>query len=68
MRVASLINKQMQNSLNANKKNQTQFVRKNVNSNISSNYKYTGNASADLAYASLVDPAIYYDLKKMGLI
>ena len=31
-------------------------------------HKYTGNVSADLAYASLVDENIANDLKSMGLI
>ena len=67
MRIAPLINKQIQNCYNPNKKTQTQFVRKDINTNLP-NYRYSGNASKDLAYASLIDPSIAYDLKRMGLI
>ena len=47
------------------RRNQTQFERKN---DLIKDYKYTGVASADLAYASLLNKSIANDLKLMGLI
>ena len=47
------------------RKNQTQFEKRN---DLIKNYKYTGVASADLAYASLLNKSIANDLRLMGLI
>ena len=38
------------------------------NNNLNAKRTYTGNASYDLAYASMFDEAIARDLKLMGLI
>lgn len=57
------------NSVKKVNKNQTQFERNN--NNISAHrgkHQYTGNWSADLAYASLVDANIARDLRSMELI
>lgn len=59
---------------NGNFINSTMSVHKKTdNNNLSSNnirhsHQYTGNASADLAYASMFDSEIARDLKMMGLI
>lgn len=50
-----------------NKKIQTQFERNSSFGAVSA-HRYTGVASADLAYASMFDSAIAKDLKLMGLI
>ena len=50
-------------------KTQTQFESKNgAYFENKTPHKYTGVASADLAYASMFDSAIAKDLKLMGLI
>ncbi len=67
MRIQPVISRS--NNVKKTSKNQTQFERNN--NNISAhrgNHQYTGNWSADLAYASLVDVNIARDLKSMGLI
>ncbi len=46
---------------------QTQFERKENVANFDT-HKYTGNASYDLAYASMYDNDIAKELKLMGLI
>ena len=60
------------NSLNQNRrisKTQTQFESSSNSINIKrSPHLYTGIASVDLAYASLLDSSIAKDLKLMGLI
>ena len=48
--------------------NKGAFNRVNDNQNKLQAHKYTGVASADLAYASMFDNAIARDLKLMGLI
>lgn len=56
---------------NKNKNTQAKFDRNDVSSNNYSNLKhrkYTGVASADLAYASMTDNSIASALKLMGLI
>lgn len=56
---------------NKNKNNQTRFERSNVSLNSYPDFKhhkYTGVASADLAYASMRDNSIASALKLMGLI
>ena len=53
------------NNRNQANKQQMQFERKN---NLANSYKYTGVASADLAYASMYNQSIAKDLKLMGLI
>ena len=58
--------------LNANRSfvnsNKGAFERTKDNKNNMQAHKYTGVASADLAYASMFDSAIARDLKLMGLI
>ena len=50
--------------------NSNKGMHSNLNNNKVQNkaHKYTGVASADLAYASMFDSAIARDLKLMGLI
>jgi len=56
--------------VNKTKNVQTKFESKNAYNQTSNRnfHKYTGVASADLAYASMFDSAIAKDLKLMGLI
>ena len=68
MRVQSVVNL---NNANRVKNSQTKFESKNSALNCSNpvkHRKYSGVASADLAYASMFDSAIAKDLKLMGLI
>ena len=56
---------------NISKSSQTQFERNSSINSVTcphSPHQYTGEASADLAYASMFDSAIAKDLKLMGLI
>ncbi|MBR1618145.1 hypothetical protein IJ670_08350 [bacterium] len=63
MRIQPVFNRY--NALNKTKQQQTQFERK---SNTNMHHKYTGIASADLAYVSMLNKHIAKDLKTMGLI
>ena len=67
MRIQPIFNKL--GGINKINKTQTQFESKN-NSNkyIKPMHSYTGVASVDLAYASLLDDSIAGDLRDMGLI
>ena len=58
------------NTLKRVNKNQTQFERNENNTRAAhrGTHQYSGNWSADLAYASLVDVNIANDLRGMGLI
>ena len=57
------------NTQQINKTNNTNTQLKGINTiNSTTLHTYTGNVSADLAYASMVDEAIANDLKKMDLI
>lgn len=66
MRVLPVINKY--NSFATKNKINTRFERKDFVFPRIRNHKYTGVASADLAYASMFDNKIARDLKLMGLI
>lgn len=69
MRVTPLL-KGYNTSLLNTKNSQTKFESKSDVFPLQArmNHQYTGNASADLAYASLFDSNIARDLKMMGLI
>jgi len=54
--------------INNFKKSQTQFEKNDLSQLQRTRHRYTGEASADLAYASMYDSAIARDLKLMGLI
>lgn len=54
--------------INNFQKTQTQFEKKDAIQLHRANHQYTGEASVDLAYASMFDSAIAKDLKLMGLI
>ena len=56
------------NFIQGSKVAHTKFVSKNQTKVNPQAHKYTGVASADLAYASMFDSAIAKDLKLMGLI
>ena len=56
------------NFINSSSGTHTKFVSKNQAKTNPQVHKYTGIASADLAYASMFDSAIAKDLKLMGLI
>ena len=64
MRVLPLTN--ISNPIRTTNNSQTRFERNNAVDLY--NFKYTGEASVDLAYASLFDNEIAKDLKLMGLI
>ena len=69
MRILPIINANrsfVNNSKNAQKNNNNLSTFNSVNN--TRGHKYTGVASADLAYASLFDNEIAKDLKMMGLI
>lgn len=52
-----------------NKTNNSNTQLKGINTvNTTTPHNYTGNASIDLAYASMIDESIANDLKKMNLI
>ena len=66
MRVLPVV-KGYNSKVNKNISGETLFERKS-NHNHNTGIIYTGEASVDLAYASLFDNAIAKDLKLMGLI
>lgn len=69
MRILPIINANrsfVNNSKNAHKNTNNINTLNSVNN--TRGHKYTGVASADLAYASLFDNEIAKDLKMMGLI
>ena len=69
MRIQSLVNIKNNNFKNFNNFNNTDTkFRQKTNIHKLGHHQYTGNASTDLAYASLFDNEIAKDLKLMGLI
>ena len=66
MRIIPVVNSFSKGSL-TRKMSPARFESKSGN-NLNTGRKYTGNASYDLAYASMFDESIAQDLKLMGLI